>query len=92
MSDSKVVVYTSRDCNKCDLLISKFTDWDIDFEERNISDNREYFKELQRNKVYGTPATFIDGEKILGFQEGKLRRKLGVSYESRETEGEVNFS
>lgn len=92
MSYSNVVVYTSRDCNKCDLLISKFTDWDIDFEERNISYNREYFKELQRNKVYGTPATFIDGEKILGFQEGKLKRKLGVSYESRETEGEVNFS
>ncbi|TGB01843.1 glutaredoxin family protein [Halobacillus salinus] len=84
MIDSKVVVYTSRDCVHCESVITKLSEWNIDFEERNISDNREYFKELQKQKVYGTPATFVDGEKVLGFQERKLKRILGIPYEAKQ--------
>lgn len=93
MSDSKVVVYTSHDCVHCASVVTKLSEWDIDFEERNISDNREYIKELQKQKVYGTPATFVDDEKVLGFQEKKLRRVLGIPYESQSmNQDAINFS
>ncbi|MCA0972805.1 glutaredoxin family protein [Halobacillus litoralis] len=92
MSHTEVVVYTSRECDQCKVLISKLNEWEIDFEERNISDNREYFKELKSRKVYGTPATFVDGEKILGFQERKLKRVLGIPYESQFFHDAINFS
>lgn len=83
MNHPKVIVYTSRNCSNCDRVLSKLEEWKIDFEERNISENREFFKELQSKKVYGTPATFIDDEKVLGFQERKLKRLLNIQYEQR---------
>lgn len=82
MTDAKVVVYTSRNCMKCEQVLEKLSEWDIDFEERNVSENREFFKELQSKNIYSTPATFIGGEKILGFQERKLKRLLKVPYET----------
>ncbi|RWZ52265.1 glutaredoxin family protein [Halobacillus fulvus] len=93
MNDSTVVVYTSRNCSKCDLILEKLSEWNVQYEERNISDNREYFRELQSQKVYGTPATFINGEKVLGFQERKLKRVLGLPYENRFLNNDaMNFS
>ncbi|WP_082235578.1 glutaredoxin family protein [Halobacillus massiliensis] len=78
MSQHKVVVYTSNGCSQCEKVIGKLSEWDIDFEEKNISENKTYFKELQRQNVYGTPATFIDDEKVLGYQERKLKRIFGI--------------
>ncbi|UOQ44359.1 glutaredoxin family protein [Halobacillus salinarum] len=83
MSNQRVIVYTSNNCSNCEKVVSKLSEWEIEFEERNISSNREYFKELQKKKVYGTPATFIDEEQILGYQENKLKRTLRVPYEER---------
>jgi glutaredoxin len=93
MSNAKVVVYTSQNCAQCDQVLAKLSEWDVNFEERNVSENREHFKELQSKRIYGTPATFIDGEKILGFQERKLKRTLGISYEERFFDKDaMNFS
>ncbi|ARI78850.1 glutaredoxin family protein [Halobacillus mangrovi] len=93
MSNSNVVVYTSRNCTQCEHVIAKLSEWGVDFEERNVSENREYFKELQSKRIYGTPATFIDGEKILGFQVRKLKRTLGIPYEERFIDKDaMNFS
>ncbi|MFQ3545153.1 glutaredoxin family protein [Halobacillus rhizosphaerae] len=93
MSDQMVVVYTSNDCSNCDKLISRLSEWEVNYQEKNISENRQYFKELQSKKVYGTPATFIDDEKILGYQERKLRRTLGIPYEERFLDtNSMNFS
>ncbi|KHE71617.1 glutaredoxin family protein [Halobacillus sp. BBL2006] len=93
MSNAKVVVYTSQNCAQCDQVLAKLSEWDIDYEERNVSENRAHFKELQSKRIYGTPATFIDDEKILGFQERKLKRTLGISYEERFLDKDaMNFS
>lgn len=74
----EVIVYTSRNCDDCEKVIGKLNEWEIKYEERNVSENREYFKELQGNNVYGTPAIFINGEKILGYQIRKMKQKLGI--------------
>ncbi|ELK48682.1 glutaredoxin family protein [Halobacillus sp. ACCC02827] len=78
MGKRNVIVYTSNDCTHCARVLEKLSDWNVEYEEKNISENREYFKELQSKKIYGTPATFIDGEKILGFQERKLKQALKI--------------
>ncbi|MGI8316503.1 glutaredoxin family protein [Halobacillus mangrovi] len=93
MNNSKVVVYISRNCTQCEHVIARLSEWGVDFEERNVSDNREHFKELQSKRIYGTPATFVDGEKILGYQERKLKRILGIPYEERFFDKDVmNYS
>ncbi|MYL51258.1 glutaredoxin family protein [Halobacillus litoralis] len=78
MGNPEVIVYTSRNCHYCEKVLGTLEDWEIDYEERNVSENRDHFRELQRNNIYGTPAVFIDGEKILGYQERKMKQKLRI--------------
>jgi glutaredoxin len=88
-----VIVYTSRNCNYCEKVTTKLEEWEIDYEERNVSENREKFRELQRRSVYGTPAVFIDGEMILGFQERKMKQRLGIKEETQYINTDsMNFS
>lgn len=79
MTDQHVVVYTSDDCTQCRKLINKLNEWSVPYEEKNISRNHSFVKELQERKVYGAPAVFINERKILGFQEYKLKKELGLT-------------
>ncbi|WP_181350163.1 glutaredoxin family protein [Thalassobacillus sp. CUG 92003] len=76
--DQPIVVYVSNNCSHCDKVVARLEEWELDYEVRNVSDNKTHFKELQQEKIYGTPATFIGDERILGYQEGKLKRTLGI--------------
>lgn len=78
MANQHVVVYTSDKCVQCKRVVEKLDDWGVDYEERNISADRSFIKELQENKIYGTPATFIGNYRVLGFQEYKLKKALGI--------------
>ncbi|QDP39140.1 glutaredoxin family protein [Radiobacillus deserti] len=78
MMKQNVVVYVSTGCDECNKVIHHLEDWGVPFIEKNINENKEYFRELQRNKVYGTPAVFTDDEVVLGFQERKLKQTLGI--------------
>ncbi|MFD1019311.1 glutaredoxin family protein [Thalassobacillus hwangdonensis] len=78
MSTQQVVVYISDNCKSCERLIHQFEEWELDYTVKNISKDKAYFQELQQKKVYGTPATFIDDERVLGFQKRKLKRTLGI--------------
>ncbi|UOQ91789.1 glutaredoxin family protein [Halobacillus shinanisalinarum] len=78
MNKQKVVVYTSNGCSQCERVLSMLSEWNVAFEERNITGNKRNFKDLQAQGIYATPATMIDNEKILGYQERQLKRTLGV--------------
>lgn len=78
MSKPNVVVYTSDGCHYCERVLNYLNEWDIDYTEKNISQNDAYYKEMRENRVYGTPVTFIDGEKLLGFQKRKFKKLLGI--------------
>ncbi|RXT05234.1 glutaredoxin family protein [Ammoniphilus sp. CFH 90114] len=78
----EVIVYSSTGCIKCLEVKEQLREWRIPFEERNVSDNEQYFKELQERRIFGTPATFINGRVVLGFQPKKLQERLGLTEES----------
>ncbi len=79
LSKPEVIVYSSSGCPYCEKVKSFLKDRHIDFEERNASIHKEYFDQLKERKIYGTPATLIDGKLVLGFQEKKLNKLLGLS-------------
>ncbi|KGX86575.1 glutaredoxin family protein [Pontibacillus litoralis] len=79
MSRHKVFVYTSRGCHYCERVLQLLRDNNVEFEERNISDHRPYFDEMKEFGIYGTPVTFVGEEKVLGFQEKQLKKKLGIN-------------
>ncbi|NRD76285.1 glutaredoxin family protein [Bacillus sp. BRMEA1] len=76
---SQVIVYSSNRCPYCEKVKSFLKDHNIEFEERNASIHNEYFEELKSKKIYATPATFINGKLVLGFQEKKFNQLLGLS-------------
>ncbi|MCQ6275253.1 FAD-dependent oxidoreductase [Bacillus sp. V3B] len=82
MSKHEVIVYSSTGCHYCAKVKEFLTDHGIEFEERNASVHKEYFDELKERKVMGTPATYINGKLVLGFQEKKFNKLLGLSEES----------
>lgn len=79
MLKHEVIVYSSAGCSYCEKVKSYLKDNGIDFEERNASINKEYIDQLKTQKIFATPATFINGMLVLGFQEKKFNKLLGLS-------------
>jgi thioredoxin reductase (NADPH) len=79
--ENKVTVYTSQGCPYCKKVKEQLTAWGVPFEEKNVSENYEYFEELQQKKIFGTPATYINGKLVLGFQEAKMKKLLNLPEE-----------
>ncbi len=51
----------------------------IQFEDRNIAADAGALEELRKLHVMTTPVTKIDDAVIVGFDEEKLRKELGIS-------------
>ncbi|WP_423799406.1 glutaredoxin family protein [Neobacillus sp. SAB-20_R2A] len=79
MSTHEVIVYSSNGCSYCDQVKTFLKEKEIEFEERNASNNKEYLDQLKEKKIFATPATFIDGKLVLGFQEKKLNKLLELT-------------
>src|SRR3954465_13380666 len=79
MAKHEVIVYSSTGCPYCEKVKSFLKENQIEFEERNASIHKEYFDQLKERKIYGTPATLINGKLVLGFQEKKFNKLLGLS-------------
>lgn len=79
----EVIVYSSKGCPYCEKLKTALHEWGIEYEERNVSVVKDYHEQLKEKKIIGTPATLINGKLILGFQEKKFRKALGLPLEER---------
>ncbi|MEI7027042.1 FAD-dependent oxidoreductase [Paenibacillus sp. y28] len=73
---SSVIVYTSSGCPHCHKVKEQLQEWGLAYEERNVSEVKEYFEELQAKRIFGTPATYIGGKPVLGFQPEKMKQRL----------------
>ena len=79
MEKLEVIVYSSTGCPYCEKVKTFLKEHSIEFEERNASIHKEYFDQLKERKIFGTPATLINGKLVLGFQEKKFNKLLGLS-------------
>ena len=90
MGKHEVIVYSSTGCPYCEKVKSYLKENGIEFEERNASIHKEYFDQLKERKIYGTPATLINGKLVLGFQEKKLNKLLGLEEEENKAAAVVS--
>ena len=81
MTTPEIIVYSSTGCPYCEKVKSTLKEWGFAYEERNASIHKEYFDQLKEKKIFGTPATFINGKLVLGFQEKKFKKLLGIAEE-----------
>jgi glutaredoxin len=50
----------------------------IEFAERDISKDEAALEELQKRGLMTTPVTLIDGDPVVGFDQVKLAKLLGL--------------
>jgi thioredoxin reductase (NADPH) len=79
LSAPEIIVYSSTGCPYCEKVKTFLKDHGFAYEERNASIHKEFFDQLKERKIYGTPATLINGKLVLGFQEKKFNKLLGLS-------------
>ena len=62
-------------CNKTqEYLAAK----EVEFEDRDITKNEAFLKELEDMKIMSTPVIVIDGETVVGFKKDRLDELLGL--------------
>jgi glutaredoxin len=63
-------------CNRTKEFLSQHG---IVFEERDVSSDAAALDELQRRSLMTTPITFVDGEVVVGFDQARLAKLLGIA-------------
>jgi glutaredoxin len=78
MSKAKVVVYTTLTCVYCHALMSCLEEKGIDFEERDLSDEkiRQKATKALGYEPSSVPLTIIGDKEIQGFNRPAIKRAL----------------
>ncbi|WP_246943339.1 glutaredoxin family protein [Bacillus pinisoli] len=69
---NQVIVYSSNDCIECIYVKKTLEDYGIPFEVRNVSENEDYRKEVQKYGFLGVPVTVVEGRAIKGLNHELL--------------------
>lgn len=77
----KAIVYTSTGCPYCEKIKKDLKSWGVEYEERNVTENPDYFNDLHEKGIFSAPVTFIDGESFIGYRPNKMKDYLGVTEE-----------
>jgi len=65
----------------CDLAKEFLSRNNIAFDDRNIAADPDALDQLRRLRVMTTPVTIVGDTVIVGFDEDKLRKELGIAGE-----------
>jgi thioredoxin reductase (NADPH) len=77
----KIVVYTSTGCNYCAKIKQELKEWGYEYEERNVTENKDYFDDLHEKGIFSTPVTFVDDTPVIGYRPNKMKQILGITDE-----------
>lgn len=74
-----ITVYTSNGCQYCHAIKDYFDEKNVQYTEKNISEDVEARKELMQKGHMGVPVTVVDGEtEIVGFDQARINEVLGL--------------
>jgi glutaredoxin 3 len=77
--DKKVVIYSTPTCHYCGEAKAFFKEHGISYTEYDVQSDLAKRKEMvQRSGQMGVPVIYIDDKLVMGFDEDKLRKFLGV--------------
>ncbi len=67
-----IKIYSSSSCTNCTAAKEYLKEKGYEYEEKNVSTDKEAKKELIALGYMGVPIIMIDDEVVLGFNKGKL--------------------
>ena len=74
----KVTIYTSNTCPHCKAAKNYLKENNIDFEEKNVDEDRSAIDYLVEKGYRGVPVINIDGEDLVGFNKDLVDERLGL--------------
>jgi thioredoxin reductase (NADPH) len=77
----KIVVYTSTGCPYCAKIKADLQRWGLSYEERNVTENKDYFHDLHEKGIFSTPVTFLDDTPVIGYRPNRMKQLLGITEE-----------
>ncbi|WP_182200735.1 glutaredoxin family protein [Paraliobacillus salinarum] len=77
--NTTITIYVSNNCSESNKLVNFLEEKNVDYEKKNITEDKKYLKDLQTQNIYATPVTMINDQTILGFQKRKLETELFIS-------------
>ena len=76
---AKIRVFSTPFCPYCITLKQFLKERDVEFEEVDVSENKEALDEMVRKSgQMGVPVVEIDGEIVIGFDRERISRLLGI--------------
>ena len=75
----KVRIFSTPTCSFCIVLKNFLKDNGVEFEDVDVSQDKQAQQEMvEGSGQMGVPVTEIDGEYIVGFDQGRIKEKLGL--------------
>lgn len=74
-----IIIYSSSGCPYCEKMKNEFKDWGFTYEERNVTNEPQYFNDLHEQGIFSTPVVYIDGEAFIGYRPKKMKKALGIT-------------
>ena len=75
----KVTIYSTPTCHYCGLAKDFFKEHGINYTEHNVASDLDMRKEMdEKSGQLGVPVIDIEGQVIIGFDEGRLTEILGI--------------
>ncbi|MBO8173030.1 MAG: glutaredoxin family protein [Bacillaceae bacterium] len=78
MENQKVILYSSTGCSYCERIRNDLKNWGLDFEERNVTENPDYFEDLHEKGIFSSPVVFIDDKPFIGYRPNAMKEYLGI--------------
>ncbi|MBU0648339.1 glutathione S-transferase N-terminal domain-containing protein [Patescibacteria group bacterium] len=76
---AKVRIYTTATCGFCKLAKEFFREKDVEFEEKDVTDDEEARNEaIEKSGQMGVPVIDIDGEIVVGFDQDRVSQLLNL--------------
>lgn len=76
---AKVTVYSTATCPWCKKVKAFLKEHKVSFTEKDVGEDTKAAQEMiAKSGQQGVPVTIIGKEIIVGFDEGKLRKALGI--------------
>ena len=76
---NKIEIYSTSKCHYCDLLKKYLIDNNLEFTVHDVGTDLAKRKEMvDVSGQMGVPVSVIDGEVLVGFDEEKIKKALGI--------------
>lgn len=77
---AEVKIYSTPTCPHCKSAKKFFAEHNIPYKEFNVSEDRKALDDMiKRSRQMSVPVIDIDGELMVGFDEEKVKRKIGLA-------------